>query len=80
RILNTDYLDDVSTSYIDHHLFSTYLPVHLAAVAQQLYNRKGELNPGDATRPGDQRGSAEHDDSFFTIHLKAGIILGRQRR
>ncbi|MBC7874877.1 MAG: hypothetical protein H7Y01_12820, partial [Ferruginibacter sp.] len=67
RILNTDYLDDVSTSYIDHHLFSTYLPVHLAGVAQQLYNRKGELNPGDATRPGDQRGSAEHDDSFFTI-------------
>lgn len=80
RNLNTDYLDDVSTSYIDPNLFYNYLPVNLAAIAQQLQNRKGELNPSDVTSIGDQRGDAKDNDAFFTIQLKIGMMLGRQRR
>gem|GEM_PF-7019984 len=37
RKLFTDYLDDVSTEYVDPTLFANYLPANLAAVAQQLY-------------------------------------------
>lgn len=80
RILNTDYLDDVSTSYIDPNLFYNYLPINLAAIAQQLQNRKGELNPSDVTSIGDQRGDPKDNDAFFTIQLKIGMMLGRQRR
>lgn len=80
RFLNTDYLDDVSTNYIDPGLFYNYLPVNLAAIAQQLHNRKGELNPSDITNTGDQRGDPKDNDAFFTIQLKIGITLGRQQR
>jgi len=80
RFLQTDYLDDVSTFYIDPALFSNYLPVNQAAIAQQLYSRKAELNPGEITIPGDQRGDSKDNDAFFTIQLKIGLSLGRQRR
>ena len=80
RILMTDYLDDVSTDYIDPSLFYAYLPSNQAAIAQKLYNRKGELNPSDVTSIGDQRGDPEDNDSYFTIMLKLGISFGRQRR
>ncbi|MEP6699660.1 MAG: hypothetical protein ABJA85_00025 [Bacteroidota bacterium] len=80
RILNTDYLDDVSTNYIDPNLFYSYLPTNLAAIAQQLHNRKGELNPSDMTTVGDQRGDPSDNDAFFTIQLKFGMTLGRQKR
>lgn len=80
RILSTDYLDDVSTNYIDPNLFYNYLPVNQAAIAQQLYYRKHELNPSDITNVGDQRGNPEDNDAYFTIQLKLGITLGRQKR
>jgi hypothetical protein len=80
RFLMTDYLDDVSTNYIDPNVFYNHLPVNQAAIAQQLYNRKHEINPGDITNVGDQRGNPEDNDAYFTIQLKLGMTLGRQRR
>ncbi|MGH2553756.1 MAG: hypothetical protein ACRDEB_08560, partial [Chitinophagaceae bacterium] len=50
RFLQTDYLDDVSEKdYIDPALFYRYLSPNQAAIAQQLYRRTYELNPGDVT-------------------------------
>jgi Domain of unknown function (DUF6089) len=80
RFLFTDYLDDVSRDYIDAGLFKDYLPSRLAGLARQLYSRKGELDPGTITMPGDQRGNPKNNDAFFTIQLKLGITPGRQRR
>jgi len=80
RFLLTDYLDDVSTTYIDPALFNNYLPANRAVIAQQLANRKGELNPNDAIPLDDQRGDPSDKDAFFTIQLKVGFILGRQQR
>ena len=82
RILTTDYLDDVSQmDYIDPSLFYNYLPANRAAIAQQLFNRTNELNPGDLTFFDNiQRGDPKDNDSYFTIQLKIGIMLGRQRR
>lgn len=80
RKLFTDYLDDVSTTYIDPTLFNNYLPANLAAIAEKLYNRKRELNPTDNTLIGDQRGDPEDKDAFFTIQLKIGMTFGRKRR
>lgn len=81
RILSTDYLDDVSTDYIDPATFYTNnLPINLAAIAQQLYYRKAELDPNDVTAVGEQRGNPKNNDAYFTIQLKVGVVLGRQRR
>ncbi len=80
RFLFTDYLDDASTGFIDPSLFYKYLPANQAAIAQQLYNRTNELKPSDVVNPVDQRGNPKNNDSYFTIQLKVGMMLGRQRR
>jgi len=81
RILTTDYLDDVSNyDYIDPSLFANYLPASQAAIAQQLYNRTNELKPGDINTYPVFRGDPTDNDSYFTIQLKIGMTLGRQRR
>ena len=44
----TDYIDDVSTKYINPALFNTYLPAADAAIARQLYYRENLLQPGQS--------------------------------
>jgi hypothetical protein len=80
RILQTDYLDDVSKDYVDPALFSSYLPSNQAAIAQQLFDRQGELNGSHTTQVGSQRGNPKNNDAYFTVQVKLGITLGRLRR
>ncbi|HNR16747.1 MAG TPA: hypothetical protein PKG90_08805 [Chitinophagaceae bacterium] len=81
RFLMTDYLDDVSEdSYIDPALFNNYLSAGRAAIAQQLFDRRAEVDPGHITNPAYHRGDPKDKDAFFTIELKVGVTLGRQRR
>ena len=81
RILTTDYLDDVSQdSYIDPALFAQNLSPGRAAIASQIYFRGDELNPPDAFSINNQRGNPRNKDSYFTLQLKLGVMLGRQRR
>ena len=80
RKLFTDYLDDVSTTYIDPSLFYKYLNPTVASVAEQLANRRKEINPADNVQPGDPRGNPKKNDSYFTLEFKLGVILGRSRR
>jgi hypothetical protein len=80
RILRTDYLDDVSTTYIDPALFYDYLPLNRAAVAEQISYRGDEVNPNDMYPIHRQRGDPKDKDAYFTMHLKLGFVLGRQRR
>lgn len=77
RVLQTDYLDDVSTGYIDPSLFYSYLPTNQAAVAQKLYYRRPELLPSDVIPLDEQRGDPTDNDSYFTIQFKIGMTLGR---
>ena len=80
RVLETDYLDDVSTGYIDPNLFSNYLPTHQAAIARKLYYRRPEIDPNDAGPTDLQRGDPSDNDAYFTIQFKIGMMLGRQLR
>jgi hypothetical protein len=73
RILLTDYLDDVSTGYIDPTLFNTYLLPAQASIAQQLYDRR------ITTIKDIQRGGHTDKDAFFTIQLKIGIAIRSPR-
>ena len=80
RVLFTDYLDDVSTSYTDPSLFFRYLPPELAPIAYHLADRRGELDPSHVPAAGGKRGDPNNKDSFFSIQLKLGIVLGRIKR
>ena len=74
----TDYVDDVSTTYIDNTLFASYLSPEQAAMANQLYFREGFQPGGSVSRippDGEQRGNPKQNDSFFSTILRMGWRL-----
>ena len=76
----TDYIDDVSTEYIDPNDFDKYLSVQDALIARQIHDKTvGILIPG-ITRyePGTQRGNPKQMDAYFSCVLKLGIRLGAE--
>lgn len=74
----TDYIDDVSTTYINPDLFNKYLSPHDAAIARQISDKVFAIvNPGlSRNSPGTQRGNPHQNDSYFTTFLKLGFRLG----
>jgi len=74
----TDYIDDVSTRYIDPALYDKYLSPADAAIAYRLSDKTiGIVTPGVGRyAPGTQRGSPKHNDAYFSFLLKFGIRLG----
>lgn len=79
RKLNTDYLDDVSTTYIDPSVYYNYFTGSKLNNALLLNDRQYELNPSHVTSPGDQRGNPSNNDAYFTFNIKASLIFGRER-
>jgi hypothetical protein len=81
RILQTDYLDDISTRYINPQLFSKYLTGDQLNNALVLNDRRSRFNPAFPVNPkgGQRRGNPENNDAYFTINLKLGIALGREK-
>lgn len=79
RMLNTDYLDDVSTEYIDPTLYANYFTGAKLTNALLLNDRQYELNPGHTTVVGGERGHSKNKDSYFTFNVKIGYTFGRER-
>lgn len=77
RKLNTDYLDDVSTNYIDPALFYEYFSPDKAALASFLADR--QLVRKTDPNGGGKRGSPAEKDAYFSFNLKLGLVLGRER-
>ena len=77
----TDYLDDVSTGYIDNALFANYLSAADAARANRLYYRGtyGGNTPANSTQVQQfQRGDPTENDAFFSTVLRIGWRLNSQ--
>jgi hypothetical protein len=76
----TDYIDDVSTTYIDPSLFYKYLSPSQAKIADAIYN-KSPLRGTDPVNygPGAKRGDPTQKDAYFTAGLKLGIRFGTNR-
>lgn len=74
----TDYIDDVSTSYIDPNMFDRYLSQEQADLARQIHDKAvGIVTPGlNRFRPGDQRGNPKNTDTYFSFLFKVGVNLG----
>ena len=81
RVLYTDYLDDVHGRYINPALFSKYLSGTQLADALILNDRgRPDALPNDNTNhPGGIRGNPNDNDSYFTINIKIGYVIGRQK-
>lgn len=73
----TDYLDDLSTTYIDPALFDKYFGAgsQKAINARALYDQQLEKHGGIDGR----RGNPKNTDAYFTVNLKLSVILGRER-
>jgi hypothetical protein len=75
RILNTDYLDDVSTRYIDPSLFAKYFSGAQLQQVLALQDRQAELVPSHVTIPNDIRGNPKKNDAYFSLNFKIGFIF-----
>lgn len=74
RILQTDYLDDVSTSYVDPARFYSYFDAATASLAARLADRR----LANVTRS-TKRGNPLKRDTYFSLNLKISVILNRKR-
>jgi len=74
----TDYIDDVSTTYIDPNLFDKYLPPADAIIARQISDKEFTSYVAGSPRfaPGNQRGNPKNMDAYFSFALKFGVRLG----
>jgi hypothetical protein len=72
----TDYVDDVSTKYINPIYFDKYLSPDQAVIARQLMYREQFYNP-TVNRPyiDYQRGDPKENDAFFSALLRFGWRL-----
>ncbi|MEO6221421.1 MAG: hypothetical protein ABIO81_13395, partial [Ginsengibacter sp.] len=75
RLLSTDYLDDVSTNYIDKEVFSNHFQDNKLTDALLLHDRKYEIDPSLMAAANEQRGNPNKKDSYFTINFKLGFLL-----
>lgn len=78
RVTATDYIDDVSTKYIDANLFDKYLTPENAQMARQLYyrtNLTGPLNRSSTPGLNEQRGDPRENDAYFSSIIRLGWRL-----
>jgi hypothetical protein len=77
----TDYVDDVSTTYISPDDFDSFFGAGTAEaeIAKQVANMSTLLT-GGLNRPGyeagDKRGTATNNDAYYATAIKLGIRLG----
>jgi hypothetical protein len=71
RFSNSDYLDDVSTTYVDRSIYDN----DQQKILSHMYI---EILPQE-DRTGQPRGKAHNKDNFFSINLKIGYVIGRSK-
>ena len=76
RKLFTDYLDDVSTKYVDPTLFAKYLSPSQAVIAKAMSNKAGGGYANPLYTNAQIRGDKSNNDAYFTAGFKIGIRIG----
>ncbi len=73
----TDYIDDVSTKYVDPSLFYAHLSPQQAVIADAMANKSTLRNtPNSGYQPGNKRGDPSQKDAYFTAGFKIGFRIG----
>jgi hypothetical protein len=78
----TDYMDDVSTKFVDPSVFYANLPPAMAKIADYMSNKSTLRNniPGKSFGPGSKRGDPLQKDAYFTAGFKIGFRLGNNNQ
>jgi len=79
RKLHTDYLDDVSTTYIDASLFDTYLNTEDAQLAKMVYNKSNLIDPDNPFTTNQQRGNPSNNDFYYSFNVKFSIQINKAK-
>lgn len=76
----TDYIDDVSTNYIDPQYFYKYLSAEQAAIAARIHDKSIDLTTGIpfTNAPGEQRGNSNKNDDYFSVMFRIGYKFSSQ--
>jgi hypothetical protein len=77
----TDYIDDVSTTYIADQDFYNYFGAGSATadIARQMANKSAFANGGNyrpSYGPGDKRGTPSNNDAYYSTTIRLGIRFG----
>ncbi len=73
----TDYIDDVSTTFVDPAVLQANLPNGTSQIAIAMSNKSPLQGiAGTGYNPGDKRGDPTQTDAYFSVGLKLGIRLG----
>lgn len=81
-LTTTEYLDDVSTNYVDPNTFFARFDPVTATMAADLANRSTVKNSSEGyiTAPGQQRGNPKNNDSYFNTTITMSLHFGGPRR
>jgi hypothetical protein len=72
----TDYIDDVSTRYVDPTLFAKYLSPNEATLAKAISNKSTQGYNTPSYGQNDKRGDPKQNDAYFTAQFKIGFRIG----
>lgn len=76
----TDYIDDVSTTYVDPSLFYNYLPASQAQMSERMNNKTDASGLASGLfGPGSKRGNPNMNDAYYSFGCKLGIRLMTKR-
>jgi hypothetical protein len=76
----TDYIDDVSTNFIDPDLFDQYFGAGTpkAQLARRMANKTDQTSGASAGfGPGDKRGTPTQNDAYYSFNFKLSFKLAR---
>jgi hypothetical protein len=74
RKLYTDYLDDVSTTYISERAHANNITLEEdISYANYFTNKSKLIDPFGADRTGDIRGNPKNNDAYFSYFVKVGF-------
>lgn len=65
----TDYLDNVSTNYVDPNQFDTHLDPDKAQVAREMYDKSWQITNYANRSVGDVRGNKSVNDAYSVINI-----------
>lgn len=74
----TDYIDDVSTRFVNPSVFYAHLPADQAKIADYMSNKSPirSTQVGNSYGPNGKRGDPKQNDAYFTAGFKIGFRLG----
>lgn len=75
RTTFTDYIDDVSTRYVDPTVFYNHMDPATAQLADRMANKSG-TGLSRTYSAGQIRGNPNNNDAYYSVGLKLGIRLG----